>query len=104
MYLNNCKTKTKFSEFNYNNPINLNNINIVVPFHQKNKSYQQSSIGTNNNINNGNSINNFFHNHKSTRLTRNNSKKLSYNLSLKKNSFQSNPISNMHSHRRQIHQ
>ena len=122
MYLNNGKTKTKLSEFHYNNPINLNNINkqkqliplinassntsnnnnnnnyninIVVPFHQKNKSYQQNSIGTNNN--NNNSINNFFHNHKSTRLTRNNSKKLSYNLSLKKNSFQSNPISNVHS-------
>ena len=131
MYLNNGKAKTKLSEFHYNNPINLNNINkqkqlipiinassntsnnnnnnnntnnyninIVVPFHQKNKSYQQNSIGTNNNNNNNNnnnSINNFFHNHKSTRLTRNNSKKLSYNLSLKKNSFQSNPISNVHS-------
>ena len=117
MFLNNNTVKTKFAEFkhNYNNNNNnqrkiipninassnissTNNINginknpsIVVPIHRKNNSYQQNSI-------NGNTImSNFIHNHKSSRLTRNNTKRLSYNLSLKKSSIQSNPISNVNS-------
>ena len=116
MFLNNNTVKTKFAEFkhNYNNNNNNNNqrklipninassnissnnnINknpsIVVPFHRKNNSYQQNSLS-------GNTImSNFIQNHKSSRLTRNNTKRLSYNLSLKKSSIQSNPISNVNS-------
>jgi hypothetical protein len=60
----------------------------IIPFHQKHKSYQQHSIG--------NHSNNIFQ-HKSTRLTRNNSKRLSYNLSLKKSSILSNPITSINS-------
>ena len=105
MNFNNIANKTKFAEFKQNNPMNNNNnntthskknshinassnthYNIISSSHHKNKSYQQNSIGA------CNSINNLFH-YKSSRLTRNNTKQLGYNLSLKK----SNPISNLHS-------
>lgn len=104
MNFNNTANKTKFAEFKQNNPMNNNNntthskknshinassnthYNIIPSSHHKNKSYQQNSIGA------CNSINNLFH-YKSSRLTRNNTKQLGYNLSLKK----SNPISNLHS-------
>jgi hypothetical protein len=106
MNFNNTANKTKFAEFKQNNPMNNNNnnntthskknshinassnthYNIISSSHHKNKSYQQNSIGA------CNSINNLFH-YKSSRLTRNNTKQLGYNLSLKK----SNPISNLHS-------
>lgn len=110
MFLSNSSSKTKLSEFKHNNPLNNNNINIhqkipninmssnsnnnnnyngsssIIPFHQKHKSYQQHSIS--------NHSNNIFQ-HKSSRLTRNNSKRFSYNLSLKKNSITNiNSLSN----------
>ena len=105
MFLSNSSSKTKLSEFKQNNPMNninvqqkIPNINMssnsnpsIIPLHQKHKSYQQHSIG-----NHSNNINNFFQ-HKSSRLTRNNSKRLSYNLSLKKSSIVSNPISSINS-------
>ena len=110
MFLSNSSSKTKLSEFKHNNP--LNNVNIhqkipninmssnsnnnnngsssIIPLHQKHKSYQQQhSIN-----NHSNNINNIFQ-HKSSRLTRNNSKRFSYNLSLKKSSITNiNSLSN----------